>query len=62
VQVDLIFSVYENDSKAVCDALEDMGILRRGADRVSVEKIARFFLKEFDSTLTQKQKVRTHKD
>lgn len=34
----MIFSVYENDPKAVCDALEDMGILRRGADRVSGKK------------------------
>lgn len=33
------------------DAMEDVGILRRGADRVSVEKIARFFLAEFKSTL-----------
>ena len=39
--VDLIFSVYEGDAKATCDAMEDVGILRRGADRVSVEKIAR---------------------
>ena len=31
--------------------MEDVGILRRGADRVSVEKIARFFLAEFKNTL-----------
>lgn len=52
--VDLIFSVYEGDEKATCDAMEDVGILRRGADRVSVEKVARFFLKEFKNTLSKK--------
>lgn len=54
--VDLIFAVYENDPKAACDGLETMDILRRGADRVSVEKIARFFLNEFQKTMSGSQK------
>lgn len=45
--VDLIFAVYENDAREMCDALEEIGVLRRGVDRVSVEKLARTFLAEF---------------
>ncbi|CAM9129363.1 unnamed protein product [Chrysoparadoxa australica] len=49
--VDLIFGVYETDVKTVCDALEDMDIIRRGADRMTLERVARFYLTEFESTL-----------
>jgi len=45
--VNLIFGIYENDTKEVCDALESIEVLRRGVDRQSVEKIVRFFLQEF---------------
>jgi len=45
--VELIFGVYDGSSREVCDALEKMGVLRRNVDRVSVEKIARFFLGAF---------------
>jgi predicted unusual protein kinase regulating ubiquinone biosynthesis (AarF/ABC1/UbiB family) len=45
--VDLLFGVYENDPREVCDALEEVGVLRKGVDRVSIEKLARAFLKEF---------------
>lgn len=45
--VDLMFGIYEGDVKEVCDALEGIGILRSGVDRVSIEKIARVFLQEF---------------
>jgi predicted unusual protein kinase regulating ubiquinone biosynthesis (AarF/ABC1/UbiB family) len=45
--VNLVFGIYENEVKVVCDALETMGILKKGVDRASVEKIVRFFLGEF---------------
>lgn len=45
--VNLIFGVYESDAKEVCDSLEEMEVLKRGVDRISVEKIARYFLNEF---------------
>lgn len=32
--VNLIFSTYENDPRAVCNALVEMGILRANADRI----------------------------
>jgi predicted unusual protein kinase regulating ubiquinone biosynthesis (AarF/ABC1/UbiB family) len=49
--VDLIFGIYENDSKDVCDSLEKIGVLKKNVDRVSVEKIARFFLNEFTNSI-----------
>lgn len=50
--VNLIFGVYENDPKEVCNSLEKIEVLRRGVDRLSVEKIVRFFLTEFTTTVS----------
>ncbi|KAA8495889.1 Uncharacterized protein FVE85_2044 [Porphyridium purpureum] len=47
--VELVFGVFEGSSKEVCDALEKMGVLRPNVDRVSVEKVGRFFLDAFRS-------------
>lgn len=55
--VDLIFGIYEGDVKEVCDALETIGILRTGVDRISVEKIARVFLQEFSKGISGDQWV-----
>ncbi|KAG5178472.1 ABC1 family-domain-containing protein [Tribonema minus] len=49
--VDLVFGIYENDVKVVCDALEQMDIIRRGADRMTLERVARFYLTEFKTTM-----------
>lgn len=54
--VDLIFSIYENDPKDVCDSLEQIGVLKKNVDRVSVEKIARFFLSEFTTSIKPGEK------
>mmetsp|Transcript_3406 Transcript_3406/g.10340 ORF Transcript_3406/g.10340 Transcript_3406/m.10340 type:complete len:850 (+) Transcript_3406:235-2784(+) len=45
--VDLIFSVYEGSEKEICDAMERMGILAPNVDRITVEKIGRYFLQSF---------------
>ena len=45
--VDLIFGVYENEPKTVCDAAEEIGILKKNVDRISVEKLAKYFVGEF---------------
>lgn len=52
--VNLIFEVYDNNVKGVLSALEEIGILNKGADKFSVEKIARVFLSEFSSTVNAK--------
>jgi predicted unusual protein kinase regulating ubiquinone biosynthesis (AarF/ABC1/UbiB family) len=49
--VDLVFAIYENTPKEACDALEEMGVLRQGVDRFSIERIAKNMLNTFQSTL-----------
>ena len=46
----------QNNPKEVCDALEQIEVLRKGVDRISVEKIARVFLNDFTSTVNDKDK------
>ena len=60
--VDLIFEIYENNVKGVLSALEDIEVLKKGVDRVSVEKIARFFLDEFTAVGEGKQKYLNQMD
>eukprot|EP00607_Mallomonas_marina_P009763 CAMPEP_0182420818 /NCGR_PEP_ID=MMETSP1167-20130531/5908_1 /TAXON_ID=2988 /ORGANISM="Mallomonas Sp, Strain CCMP3275" /LENGTH=601 /DNA_ID=CAMNT_0024597301 /DNA_START=326 /DNA_END=2131 /DNA_ORIENTATION=+ len=52
--VNLIFGIYENDPKEVCNALEEIEVLKKGVDRFSVEKICRVFLSEFTGTVQAK--------
>mmetsp|Transcript_33327 Transcript_33327/g.82994 ORF Transcript_33327/g.82994 Transcript_33327/m.82994 type:complete len:679 (+) Transcript_33327:215-2251(+) len=50
--VDLVFAIYENLPREACDALEQMGVLRPGIDRFSIERIATDFLNIFQSTIS----------
>ncbi|CAB1121221.1 unnamed protein product [Ectocarpus sp. CCAP 1310/34] len=50
---DLIFGIYGNDLKEVVDSLEEMDVIRKGADRMTVERVTRFYLGEFQTTLTK---------
>uniref|UniRef100_A0A0G4IEX9 ABC1 atypical kinase-like domain-containing protein n=1 Tax=Chromera velia CCMP2878 TaxID=1169474 RepID=A0A0G4IEX9_9ALVE len=45
-----LFAVFEADARKLCDALADLKILRPEADRVGVEKVARFFLQGYADT------------
>ena len=47
--VNLIFGIYGNEPIEVCDSLEQIEVLQKNVDRVSIEKIVRYFLKEFIS-------------
>ena len=51
--VNLIFGIYENNVKEVLSALEQIEVLRPGADKFAVENLARFFLKEFSSGMSK---------
>ena len=53
--VKLLFGINENDVKEVCGGLEEIGILRKGVDRVSIEKTVRFFLSEFNKGVSDGQ-------
>ncbi len=51
--VNLIFGIYENNVKEVLSALEQIEVLRKGADKFAVENLTRFFLKEFSLGVSQ---------
>lgn len=40
----------------MCDALEQIEVLKKGVDRLSIEKIVRFFLTEFNTAIKPGEK------
>lgn len=52
--VDIIFGIQEGDVTDVCDAMIRMGVFSSLADRVTVEKFGRYFLRLFRSNLSNK--------
>lgn len=60
--VNLIFSVYEGDESEICDALELMGILAPNVDRVTVEKVGRYFLSSFRTNMMTERTTRRTKE
>jgi len=52
--VDLVYALYKNAPVLACDALEQMGVLRQGLDRFSIERIATNYLNSFTATVSSK--------
>jgi predicted unusual protein kinase regulating ubiquinone biosynthesis (AarF/ABC1/UbiB family) len=52
--VDLVYALYKNAPVLACDALEQMGVLRPGLDRFSIERVANNYLNSFTATVDSK--------
>lgn len=60
--VDVIFGIYEGDAKEICDAMVSMGVLSGNADRITVEKVGRYFLGLFRVNLDNENQRKTREE
>lgn len=60
--VDVIFGIYEGDAKGICDAMVSMGILSGSADRITVEKVGRYFLGLFKINLNNQNRKKSKEE
>lgn len=60
--VDVIFGIYEGSAKDICDAMVDMGMLSGSADRITVEKVGRYFLGLFRVNLDNENRKKSKED
>lgn len=60
--VDVIFGIYEGNASEICDAMVRMGILSSSADRVTVEKVGRYFLGLFRTNLSNNNRRKTKEE
>lgn len=57
--VDIIFGIYEGSATDICDAMVSMGVLSGSADRITVEKVGRYFLGLFRRNLNNQSRPKT---
>lgn len=60
--VEVIFGIYEGRAKAICDAMVDMGVLSSAADRITVEKVGRYFVGLFQTNLSNENRKKTKEE
>lgn len=60
--VDVIFGIYEGNAKDICDAMVTMGVLSGKADRITVEKVGRYFLGLFRGNLDNENRKKTKEE
>eukprot|EP00172_Hildenbrandia_rubra_P003227 Plantae.Rhodophyta-Hildenbrandia_rubra.ctg4899.p1 GENE.Plantae.Rhodophyta-Hildenbrandia_rubra.ctg4899~~Plantae.Rhodophyta-Hildenbrandia_rubra.ctg4899.p1 ORF type:complete len:635 (-),score=129.55 Plantae.Rhodophyta-Hildenbrandia_rubra.ctg4899:1772-3676(-) len=59
---DAIFGIYEGSERDICDAMVKMGILSSAADRLTVEKIGRYFLGLFRTNISDGNRSKTKEE
>lgn len=60
--VDVVFGIYEGNAKNICDAMVNMGVLSGSADRITVEKVGRYFLGLFRVNLDNENRRKTKEE
>lgn len=60
--VDVIFGIYEGSARDICDAMVDMGVLSNSADRITVEKVGRYFLGLFRVNLDNENRRKSKEE
>lgn len=60
--VDVVFGLYEGSVNEICNAMVLMGVLSNSADRVTVEKVGRYFLELFRGNLAANNKPKTKEE
>lgn len=60
--VDVVFGLYEGSATDICDAMVTMGVLSDSADRITVEKVGRYFLGLFRGNLSTSNRPKTKEE
>lgn len=60
--VDVIFGIYEGSATDICDAMVRMEVLAPGADRITVEKVGRYFLDLFRTNLENENRSKSKEE
>ncbi|KAI0562550.1 Protein kinase-like protein [Gracilaria domingensis] len=60
--VDAVFAIYEGNIRDICNAMQLMGVLKPSADRVTVEKVGRYFLGLFRTNLDNENRKKTKEE
>lgn len=60
--VEVIFGIYEGSARDICDAMVKMGVLSSSADRITVEKVGRYFLGLFRVNLDQENRKKSKEE
>lgn len=59
---DVIFGMYEGNERDICDAMMTMGVLDAKADRLTVEKVGRYFLSLFRTNMSNDNRRKTKEE
>lgn len=60
--VDVVFGIYEGSATDICDAMVTMGVLSDSADRITVEKVGRYFLGLFRTNLSNNNRRKSKEE
>ncbi|CAN8069696.1 unnamed protein product, partial [Agarophyton chilense] len=60
--VDVVFAIYEGNVRQICNGMQLMGVLKPSADRITVEKVGRYFLSLFRTNLDNENRKKSKEE